>query len=208
MADGEILYGVVTLDDTKNATIIGTDSNGKIIPSPNTYAQTSVNINTTSPLGGGGNLSADRTITIAQSSTSANGYLSSVDWNIFNNKISKDGSTTTTAPVPFSKGYYTGEVDNGNVNSTATIDWSLGNVQYATMTGATTFSFTNPQSGMRLILHLAGAFTPTLPSTVRWPAGTTPTWTATSGKKDIVSLVYSGKESLYDAVVAQAYATT
>lgn len=43
-------------------------------------------INTTAPLTGGGDLSADRTIAITQSTTSTNGYLSSVDWNTFNNK--------------------------------------------------------------------------------------------------------------------------
>lgn len=43
-------------------------------------------INTTSPLVGGGDLSADRTISIPVATTSVNGYLSSVDWTTFNNK--------------------------------------------------------------------------------------------------------------------------
>lgn len=45
-------------------------------------------INTSSPLTGGGDLSADRTISIPAATTSVNGYLSSTDWNIFNSKLS------------------------------------------------------------------------------------------------------------------------
>lgn len=104
--------------------------------------------------------------------------------------------------------YNAAEYDNGSVTGTATIDWSISNVQYITMTGNTTFTFTSPFSGMRCILQVAGAFTPTWPSTVRWPGGTTPTATATSGKKDIYSFVYSGKESLYDGVQSANFATT
>ena len=43
-------------------------------------------INTTAPLNGGGNLTADRTLSISQATTSTDGYLSSTDWNTFNNK--------------------------------------------------------------------------------------------------------------------------
>ncbi len=43
-------------------------------------------INTTAPLQGGGDLSADRTLTITQATTGSSGYLSSTDWNKFNDK--------------------------------------------------------------------------------------------------------------------------
>lgn len=43
-------------------------------------------INTTAPLVGGGDLSANRTLSITQSTTSTDGYLSSTDWNTFNGK--------------------------------------------------------------------------------------------------------------------------
>lgn len=43
-------------------------------------------INTTTPLQGGGDLSADRTLSILQSGAAQDGYLSSTDWNTFNNK--------------------------------------------------------------------------------------------------------------------------
>lgn len=50
---------------------------------PVTNART---ISTTAPLSGGGDLSANRTLSITQSTTSTDGYLSSTDWNTFNNK--------------------------------------------------------------------------------------------------------------------------
>ena len=59
---------------------------------PVTSART---ISTTSPLSGGGDLTADRTLSIAQATTSVNGYLSSTDWNTFNGKQSTITLTTT-----------------------------------------------------------------------------------------------------------------
>lgn len=107
------------------------------------------------------------------------------------------------------KGNYTSqEYDNGNATGTATINWAAGNVQYITLTGATTLTFINPFAGMRCILHIAGAFTPTFPGTVRWSGGTTGTATATSGHKDIYSIIYSGKEGLYDILESANYAIT
>mgnify|MGYP000975430859 CR=1 FL=1 len=104
--------------------------------------------------------------------------------------------------------YASKEYDNGSVTGTATINWANGNVQYITLTGNTTFTFTNPISGMRCILHVAGAFTPTFPSSVRWTAGTTPTATAASGKKDVYTFIYSAKEALYTALQSPNYSTT
>lgn len=43
-------------------------------------------INTTAPITGGGDLSADRTLAMAAATTSVNGYLTSTDWTTFNNK--------------------------------------------------------------------------------------------------------------------------
>lgn len=50
---------------------------------PVTSART---ISTTSPLTGGGDLSADRTISMPAATTSVSGYLTSTDWNTFNAK--------------------------------------------------------------------------------------------------------------------------
>ena len=59
-------------------------------------------ISTTTPLQGGGDLSANRTLTILQSGTAQNGYLSSVDWNTFDGK--QDLITAGTAAQ-----YYRGD---------------------------------------------------------------------------------------------------
>lgn len=47
---------------------------------------TSRTISTSAPLAGGGALSGNLTLSITQATTSTNGYLSSTDWNTFNNK--------------------------------------------------------------------------------------------------------------------------
>ena len=59
-----------------------------------TKVETTRSISTTSPLSGGGDLSANRTLSIAQANTSTNGYLSSTDWNTFNGKQNSVGFTT------------------------------------------------------------------------------------------------------------------
>lgn len=60
---------------------------------------TSRTISTTAPLTGGGDLSANRTFAITQSATAADGYLSSTDWNTFNNKVAATRTISTTAPL-------------------------------------------------------------------------------------------------------------
>lgn len=62
----------------------------------------SLTISTTAPLSGGGNLTANRTLSISQATTSTDGYLSSTDWNTFNNKASytpRVQSVTSSATV-------------------------------------------------------------------------------------------------------------
>jgi hypothetical protein len=50
------------------------------------FVPTSRTISTTSPLQGGGDLSANRTLSITQATSVTDGYLSSTDWSTFNNK--------------------------------------------------------------------------------------------------------------------------
>lgn len=50
-------------------------------------------INTTAPLTGGGNLSADRTLSIPAATSSVDGYLTAVDWSTFNSKQDALGYT-------------------------------------------------------------------------------------------------------------------
>jgi hypothetical protein len=56
-------------------------------------------ISTTAPLSGGGDLSADRTLSIPAATTSVDGYLTAANWTTFNNKIGGSG-TRTAAYLP------------------------------------------------------------------------------------------------------------
>jgi len=66
---------------------------------PVTNART---ISTTAPLSGGGDLTANRTLSITQATTSTNGYLSSTDWSTFNGKFTLPA--LTSGSVLFSNG--------------------------------------------------------------------------------------------------------
>ena len=59
------------------------------------YVPTSRIISTTGPLSGGGDLSADRTLSIPKATTLVDGYLSAADWTIFNGKQATISLTTT-----------------------------------------------------------------------------------------------------------------
>lgn len=77
--------------------LYGTNSGGTL----GWYSQptgTLTSIATTSPIIGG-TITSTGTIGISQSNTSTNGYLSSTDWNIFNNKLSSQWTTSNTHDV-------------------------------------------------------------------------------------------------------------
>jgi hypothetical protein len=57
------------------------------------------NINTNTPLSGGGDLSADRTLSITQSGSNTSGYLSNTDWGTFNAKVTTTRAINTNAPL-------------------------------------------------------------------------------------------------------------
>lgn len=68
----------------------------------------------------------------------------------------------------------------GSINTNTTIDWSLGSYATATITGALTFTFSNPAaSGKACVAYLqltnGGSATITWPVSVTWSGGTAPT---------------------------------
>jgi hypothetical protein len=63
-----------------------------------TPANSTITIATTAPLQGGGDLTANRTLSITQATTSANGFLTSTDWNTFNNKVNISDTSTMLSP--------------------------------------------------------------------------------------------------------------
>jgi hypothetical protein len=87
-----------------------------------TKVETTRSISTTSPLSGGGDLSANRTLSIAQATTSADGYLSSTDWNTFNGKQAALVSGTNIKTIEGQS-----LVGSGNIDLTKS-DVGLGNV--------------------------------------------------------------------------------
>lgn len=154
----------------------------------------------------------DRTKKLTPSSTiPAAGVAGSNTAVQFNNNGSFDGSNNFTwngNVLQIIGQYASKEYDNGNVSGTWTANWNNSNVQYATLTGTSVVVFTNPSSGGRYLLQIAGAFPITFPTTVRWTGGSTPTPTATAGKKDLYTLIYSSKEGLYDILQSPNYSIT
>jgi len=97
-------------------------------------------ISTTGPLSGGGDLSANRTISIIQADSSNDGYLSAIDWNTFNSKQEPITLTTTGTSGPATLvgsilnipqysgggGSYTFSTGLTNTSGTVTADLSTG----------------------------------------------------------------------------------
>jgi hypothetical protein len=106
-----------------------------------------------------------------------------------------------TGAATFSGQYASAEVDAGNSGTAKTIDWNAGNVQYVTLTGDCTFTFSNPIAGARYCLMLkqdaTGSRLATWPAAVLWSAGTAPTLTTTAAKVDIITFIFDGVNTKY-----------
>lgn len=91
--------------------------------------------------------------------------------------------------------YYSMMYANGTASSTQNIDWRNGNVQEVGVSSNTTFTLTNGRAGGRYILKIiqdeSGSRTYTWPDSVSWPSHTAPA-SSTSGKIDIITMVYDG----------------
>lgn len=87
------------IDPTYGGTGVNNGSNQLTIPATGTAVLTSRTISTTAPLTGGGDLSTNRTFAISQAGVANDGFLSSADWNSFNNKVSGLTPFTTVAPL-------------------------------------------------------------------------------------------------------------
>lgn len=109
----------------------------------------------------------------------------------FSGDVSVTGNTTVAATAETA-------VALGTVTTTATIAITAGTLITATLTASTACTFTMPAVGagksFTLLLKQAattGNGTATF-SSVKWPAGTAPTITATAGKMDILTFVSDG----------------
>lgn len=119
------------------------------------------------------------------------------------------GVTIDDSDVLTANGVHIPLHDAGNSGTTLTIDWDNGNEQLITLTGNVTLTLNDPRDGGRYVLVLkqdgTGGRTVTWPASVLWPAGSTPTITATAGKYDLVTLLWLAGAGKYLASINQNY---
>jgi hypothetical protein len=107
-----IVSGVSSFNTRTGAiTLTSLDVTDALGFTPVTNART---ISTTAPLSGGGDLTANRTLSISQATTSTNGYLSSTDWNTFNNKQNALTNPVTGTGTANYVAKFTGSTSIGN----------------------------------------------------------------------------------------------
>jgi hypothetical protein len=76
-----------------DSTVTGTNADDALEHLDSSKVPTTRTISTTAPLSGGGDLSANRTLSIPQATTLVDGYLSATDWTTFNGKQAALGFT-------------------------------------------------------------------------------------------------------------------
>lgn len=97
--------GAYALTIAGNASVLGTNTGDQDLSG---YVPTSRLINTTAPLIGGGNLSADRTLSIPAATATVDGYLTAADWVTFNNKTGGLTPFQTDSPADVGASAVTG----------------------------------------------------------------------------------------------------
>lgn len=151
---------------------------------PVTNART---ISTNAPLSGGGDLTANRTLSISQATTSTDGYLSSTDWNTFNNKASYTPrvqsvtSSATVTPV--------------NTNDLVKITAQAAGLTLANPTG----SWDEGQSLMIRIKDNGTARAITYDTNYRAIGVTLPT-TTTANKTTYLGIIYNSTDTKWDVI--------
>lgn len=131
--------------------------------------------------------------------------------------VVKAVSDVADAALPKAGGSMTGEIDVlterflavnlGNMTGTITMDLDAGNFFYGTVTGNTTFAFSNvPASGDAVFVTLeitnggASATDPVWPAAVTWPGGSPPALTVSG--VDVVTLYTRNGGTTWRAMVA------
>ena len=122
-----------------------------------------------------------------------------------------DTQTLTNKTVEagtFTNGY-TEELVSASTSTAYTIDLANGSVQYLTLTGNCTYTFPTPAAGKSFTLVQkqdgTGSRTVTWPASVKWPAGTAPTITATASKADKFVFTAIDSSSWLGSVAGQNY---
>jgi hypothetical protein len=95
-------------------------------------------------------------------------------------------------------------VTQAATSGTYNVDWSAAGITRITLDGDITFTFASPYDGQKHIVQIkqdaSGNHLATWPATVRWPGGTAPTLTATSGGIDYIGFVYDSDDGKYDGL--------
>lgn len=122
-----------------------------------------------------------------------------------------DTQTLTNKTVEagtFTNGY-TEELVSASTSTAYTINLANGSVQYLTLTGNCTYTFPTPAAGKSFTLVQkqdgTGSRTVTWPASVKWPAGTAPTITATASKADKFVFTAIDSSSWLGSVAGQNY---
>ena len=122
-----------------------------------------------------------------------------------------DTQTLTNKTVEagtFTNGY-TEELVSASTSTAYTVDLANGSVQYLTLTGNCTYTFPTPAAGKSFTLVQkqdgTGSRTVTWPASVKWPAGTAPTITATASKADKFVFTAIDSSSWLGSVAGQNY---
>lgn len=142
-----------------------------------TPVPTTRTISTTAPLAGGGDLSANRTLSITQSNGSVDGYLSAANWRTFNNKQDTLKLTTTG-----SSGASTYNPTTETLNVPTYTLAGLGGISLTSLSATTPLSYNNT-TGAFSISQATGSTNGYLSST---------DWTTFNAKQGALTLTTTG----------------
>jgi len=114
------------------------------------------------------------------------------------------GNVPITGALNYQKQAYTAEYDDGNSGTDDTIDWTLGNAHKSTLTDNCTYTFTAPTGPahltLRMIQDAGGTNTVAFPATVKWSAGTAPTWDTTGNRENYAFCYWNGTNYICSGV--------
>jgi len=119
-------------------------------------------------------------------------------------KAAINGTIDANAVLKIVGQYYAPLVEKGNSGTALTLNWNDGNEQATTLNNNCTFTLSNPVDGGRYVVIMkqdgTGSRVPTFPGTVSWSNNnTTPTWSTTASRVDIVTMVYRAGDTKYYA---------